>query len=59
MESRKDYEDAFRRYVRHVSYGGELLFTDLLSKAGLKSPFEEGALRNIASDIEKLIDELR
>lgn len=59
MESRKDYEDAFKRYVCHVSYGGELLFTDLLSKAGLKSPFEEGALENIAKGIEKLIDEFR
>ncbi len=59
LESRKDYQDAFSRYIRHVSYGGELEFTDLLDKAGLASPFAEGALKNIASEIEKLLDELR
>lgn len=59
LESRKDYDDAFARYVRHVTYGGELTFTDLLEKAGLASPFSEGALKNVASEIEKLIAELR
>lgn len=59
LESRKDYQDAFNRYMRHVSYGGELEFTDLLDRAGLASPFAEGALKNIASEIEKLLDELR
>jgi hypothetical protein len=53
LASRRDYADAFRRYVRHVSYGGELLFNDLLKEAGLKSPFEDGALKDVAKEIER------
>ena len=58
LASRKDYDDAFKRYTEHVSRGGELLFTNLLAEAGLKSPFEEGALESVAKEIEKLIHEL-
>lgn len=59
LESRKDYENAFKRYVRFLSHGGELTFTDLIKEAGLVSPFEKGALEGIAKEIEKLIEELR
>lgn len=59
LESRKDYQDAFNRYVRYLSHGGELLFTDLIAEAGLKSPFEDGSLKGVAEEIEKLIDELK
>lgn len=59
LESRKDYDDAFNRYVRFLSQGGEQTFTDLITQAGLKSPFEEGALEEVANDIEKLIQTLK
>lgn len=58
LESRKDYPDAFRRYVRLLSQGGEQVFTDLLREAGLRSPFEEGALREVAREAEALLKEL-
>jgi M3 family oligoendopeptidase len=58
LESRKDYHDAFSRYVRYLSHGGELLFTELIDEAGLVSPFKDGALSNVAQEIEKLIKEL-
>ena len=58
LESRKDYKDAFERYVRLLSQGGEKVFTDLLREAGLKSPFEEGALKEVAQDIEALLKSL-
>jgi len=58
LESRKDYEDAFKRYVHFLAQGGEQTFTDLIKQAGLKSPFEEGALEEVAKDIEKLIHTL-
>lgn len=58
LESRKDYHDAFRRYVRFLSQGGEKVFTDLLAEAGLKSPFEPGALQEVARESEALLRDL-
>ena len=58
LESRKDYDDAFSRYVRLLSQGGEKVFTDLLQEAGLKSPFKEGALKEVAQEIEALLKSL-
>ena len=54
----KDYADAFRRYVRFLSQGGEKVFTDLLQEAGLRSPFEEGALAEVAKECEALLENL-
>jgi oligoendopeptidase F len=59
LESRKNYSDAFKRYVRFLSHGGELTFTDLIDEAGLVSPFEDGALEGVAKEVEKLLNELR
>lgn len=58
LEARKDYDDAFRRYVRFLSQGGEKVFTDLLQEAGLRSPFQEGALQAVARESEALLQEL-
>ena len=59
LASRKDYNDAFQRYVRLLSQGGEKVFTDLLVEAGLKSPFREGALKELAVESEALLDSLK
>lgn len=58
LEARKDYDDAFRRYVRFLSQGGEQVFTDLLQEAGLRSPFQEGALQAVAQESEVLLQDL-
>lgn len=58
LASRESYDDAFRRYVRFLSQGGEKVFTDLLEEAGLRSPFQEGALRDVAQKCEQLLEEL-
>ena len=58
LASRKDYDDAFRRYVHFLSQGGEKVFTDLLQEAGLKSPFQEGALKAVAQESEALLRQL-
>lgn len=58
LESRKDYSNAFERYVRFLSQGGEKIFPDLIAEAKLKSPFEDGALEGVAKEIEKLLEEL-
>ncbi|OQB20459.1 MAG: Peptidase family M3 [Firmicutes bacterium ADurb.Bin182] len=59
FESLKDYEGAFKKYVRFLSRGGEKLFADLIEEAGLVSPFKEGALESVAKNAEKLINGLR
>lgn len=58
LASRKDHPDAFRRYVRLLSQGGEQVFTDLVREAGLRSPFDEGALQDVAREAEALLKEL-
>lgn len=58
LASRESYDDAFQRYVRFLSQGGEKVFTDLLEEAGLRSPFQEGALRDVAQKCEQLLEEL-
>ena len=58
LASRRDYADAFVRYLRFLSQGGEKVFTDLLAEAGLRSPFEDGALRDLAHETEALLDAL-
>lgn len=55
LESQKDYDDAFARYNRYLCHGGELMFTDLIKEAGLASPFDEGALAEVAEGVKKLI----
>jgi len=58
MASLHDYDDAYGRYVKLLSQGGEKTFDVLLKEAGLRSPFEEGALRDLAQKAEKLLHEL-
>ena len=58
-ESQKDYDEAFARYVEHCKRGGLFAFNHLVRLAGLKSPFEDGALKEVAKTSTKLIDELK
>ncbi len=57
-ESQKDYKAAFKTYLEHATRGGSFVFTDLVKLAGLKSPFEEGALKEVAATAEKILDTL-
>ena len=59
LASLEDYDDAFARYLRLSKQGGEKVWTDLLAEAGFPSPFEPGALRELAEKVEKLLDSIR
>ena len=59
LESQKDYDDAFARYVNLLKQGGEKVFTDLLEEAGLQSPFKPGALAGVARQMDELLEKLR
>lgn len=58
LASREDYADAFARYLRLSKQGGERVWTDLLTEAGFPSPFEPGALRDLALRVEDILREL-
>ena len=58
-ESQKDYDKAFKAYLEHATRGGSFVFTDLVKLAGLKSPFEEGSLKDIAVTSEKILSDLQ
>lgn len=53
-----DYKSAFATYLAHASRTGNYTFVELLRLAGLKSPFEKGALSEIAATCERLLSEL-
>lgn len=58
FKSLDDYDKAFADYCAFASKYGTEFFTDMLIKANIKSPFEEGALKEVAQRSEKLLKEL-
>ena len=59
LASRRDYADAFARYLRLSKQGGEKVWTDLLEEAGFPSPFQPGALEDLAKNVEELLESIR
>lgn len=58
VESRKDYKDAFNRYLEFCRAGGTIPFSKLCDRAGLVSPFANGALKKIASVVPEILKEI-
>ncbi len=54
----RDYKSAFETYLAHCKRTGNYTFTELLSLAGIRSPFEEGSLTEVAKTCERVLDEL-
>ncbi len=50
--SQTDYTDAWNRYMKFVNEGGKKTFTELCKVANIKTPFEDGVLKQIATDTE-------
>ena len=59
LASQEDYDDAFARYLRLSKQGGEKVWTDLLAEAGFPSPFEPGALKDLATRVEALLEKIK
>lgn len=51
-----DYKDAWERYMKFVKEGGKKTFVELCAVAGIKTPFEDGALKEIALATENWLD---
>lgn len=52
-----DYGKAWDSYMAYTEQGGSRVFTELLSNAGLGSPFEDGTLRSVCRKAEKWLEE--
>ena len=59
LASLRDYDDAFARYLRLSKQGGEKVWTDLLEEAGFPSPFTPGSLKDLAEQVEALLEKIR
>lgn len=53
-----DFKDALARYLKLVEAGGTKDITTLAHEAGLKSPFDDGALVELCKNVEKHIERL-
>ena len=51
----KDYDDAWKHYMAYTKQGGSDVFTKLLEKADLASPFEEDTLKGICKMADKFL----
>jgi oligoendopeptidase F len=52
-----DYEGAWEHYMAYTKQGGSDVFTELLRKAGLRSPLEEETMREICGKVDKWLAE--
>ena len=52
----EDREAAWQTYMDYTKLGGSMVFTDLLDKAGLQSPFDPECLKNIADKAKAFLD---
>lgn len=59
LASRENYDDAFARYMKLSKQGGEKPWDELLTEAGFRSPFENGALKEVAEQMERLIEKIK
>ena len=53
----KDHNTAWKKYMRLVKKAGTMTFTELVETAGLKSPFDEEALKQVADAAKLWLDE--
>ncbi|MCX7774418.1 MAG: M3 family oligoendopeptidase [Clostridia bacterium] len=54
----EDYKSAWEKYLSFSKKGGTMVFTDLLKTSGLRSPFEEGCLKEVCEGSEKAVNAL-
>ena len=52
-----DRADAWKHYMAYTKLGGSLVFTELLQRAGLDSPFGEGCLRGVCEKAAKWLED--
>ncbi len=58
LKMREDRQAAWNSYMKLCSLGGSLGYFDLLNEAGLKNPFEEDTIREVAEGVSKILAEM-
>ena len=53
---RKDPEDAWKHYMAYTEQGGSRTFVDILKHAGLRTPFDEGCLKDVCEAEKKWLE---
>ncbi len=54
----KDHEEAWASYLNLCSLGGRYPSVETIEKAGLKNPFEEGAMKEVTDQLEDYLKSL-
>ena len=52
----KDFKDAWKHYMDYTAQGGSDVFTNLLAKANLVSPFEEACLKEVCATAKSFLE---
>lgn len=55
--SMKDKNFAWKKYMEFVDFGGTKTFADLVKAVGFKLPYEQGCIKEIATEISSWIDD--
>lgn len=55
-KSKEDFTSAWDNYLELCKAGGSMSFLKLVDLAGLKSPFEDGAIQSVIHDIENWLN---
>jgi len=58
IKMQDDFKGSWKDYLKLCQAGGSLSFLKLVDLAGLKSPFEEGTLENVAQNIDAWLDKI-
>ncbi len=53
----EDYGRAWDRYMAYTEQGGSRVFTELLDRAGMQSPFEEGTIKAVSGKAQQWLTE--
>ena len=53
----EDYEAAWKSYLKLCRLSASDFFTNMIPEAGLKLPFEEGCMKEMAEKLEKKLEE--
>ena len=58
LKMREDRQAAWNSYMKLCSLGGSLGYFDLLKEAGLKNPFNEDTIKEVAGGVSKILQEM-
>ena len=55
----EDYKAAWEKYLSFSNKAGTMTFTELLKTSGLRSPMEEGCIKDVCIGSEEAINKIK